>query len=111
MNIKALYFQNEMNVESYINYPKENITDEPIDDQEIVNLIRHLDDLTTAKELDDSVEICQFTYQEAFDALNKSFFALNSAKNNIKVKYNYLTNYDMFKVDKDTEIKDLELEK
>ncbi|CAG8685839.1 1495_t:CDS:2 [Cetraspora pellucida] len=108
-------------------------------------------DLTTAEEPDDSVEIYQFTHQEALDALNivnqdllkqnndmtkyisillkitkkvrslrtaslqqtnlELFFALNSVKNNMKVEYDYLTNFDMFEADKDTEIEDLKLEK
>ncbi|KAF0434163.1 hypothetical protein F8M41_004935 [Gigaspora margarita] len=50
--------------------PKKNIPEEILNDQEIVDLIRHLDNYINTEEPDDSVEIHQFTHQEALDALD-----------------------------------------
>lgn len=59
-----------MDIDSYINYSKENIPEKILNDQEIVDLTRHSDNYINTEEPDDSIEIRQFTYQEALDALD-----------------------------------------
>ncbi|CAG8501582.1 30_t:CDS:2 [Racocetra fulgida] len=104
-----------MDVESYINYPEENITDKSIDDEKIVNLTRHSDNLTIVEEPDDS---CIFKVIKKVRSLRTAslrqtnlelFFAQDPAKNNtVEIEYDYLTDIAMFEADEDTEMEDLE---
>ncbi|CAG8845792.1 7070_t:CDS:1, partial [Racocetra persica] len=70
IDIKALRFRNEMDIDSYIDYSEENMSEEILNDQEIVDLTRHSDDYINTEEPDDSIEIRQFTHHEALDALD-----------------------------------------
>ncbi|CAG8772668.1 22703_t:CDS:2, partial [Dentiscutata erythropus] len=66
----ALCFRNEMDIDSYIDYSEENMSEEILNDQEIVDFTRHSDDYINTEEPDDSIEIRQFTHYEALDALD-----------------------------------------
>ncbi|CAG8761061.1 29326_t:CDS:2 [Gigaspora margarita] len=71
-DIEALHLRNVMDLDNYINYPRENDTNEVLDDQEIVDLVTSIEseiNNSDYEEDDDSIEIHQITHQEALNAI------------------------------------------
>ncbi|CAG8586017.1 10834_t:CDS:1 [Dentiscutata erythropus] len=71
-NIDALHLQNTMNIDDFINYHEEDITNgnEILSDQDIVNLTNHSDEPQDEEEPDNSIEMCNYIHKEALDALD-----------------------------------------
>src|SRR5436190_24367415 len=79
MQIGTLNLRNEMNIETYINYPEETITEVTLTDREIIDLVTYeVEDVENVEvedidvenvDEDDSVERRRVTHKEALNCL------------------------------------------
>ncbi|CAG8607398.1 2148_t:CDS:1, partial [Racocetra fulgida] len=72
-DIEALHLRNVIDLNNYINYLEKNDTNEVLNDQKIIDLVTNIEEpevnQSDGKEDDNSIEICQITYNEALNTI------------------------------------------